>query len=76
MLAEKCHLEGFPTKMKVRKKFVRLQCLPRRSPYVSQKFLNPKKSQNWFSNNLESVLKGKVDGLKHEYDKTFRNSGH
>ena len=27
MLTEKYHLEGFPTKMKVRKKFVRLQCL-------------------------------------------------
>ena len=58
--------------MKVRKKLVIPQCLIQAVSFIE--VLIPKKSQNRFSNNLESVLKCTVDGIKHKYNEIFGNS--
>ena len=42
---------------------------------VSQKFLVPKSLKVAFFYNLESLLKGKIDGLKHKCTEFFENSG-
>ena len=58
--------------MKVRKKLVIPQCLIQAVSFIE--VLIPKKSQNRFSNNLESVLKCTGDGIKHKYNEIFGNS--
>ena len=61
------------SKMKVRKKFQRIQCLTwavkfHRSSYT-QKNLKIDFLPIW------EVFKGKVNGLKHKYNKIFGNCG-